>query len=143
MSKPRKVVLCGSTRFKEAFEKASRDFTLKGHIVLSVGLFGYLEELDMSSDTKKMLDELHLRKIDDADEVFIVNAKLLQCKECLVRLDVDWHGILQFIRPCPKCNKPMYEHTTAYLPYISESTRNEITYARSHNKRITYLNEFN
>lgn len=67
------VCLCGSTRFKEAFEKASREETLAGKIVLSVGLFGHLEGLDMNSDTKKMLDELHKRKIDLADEVLILN----------------------------------------------------------------------
>lgn len=70
---PKIVCLCGSTRFKEAFEKAMRDETLKGNIVLSVGLFGHLEGLDMSGDTKKMLDQLHLRKIDLADEVLILN----------------------------------------------------------------------
>jgi hypothetical protein len=67
------VCLCGSTRFKDAFEQASREETLKGRIVLSVGLFGHLEGLDMNGDTKKMLDALHKRKIDLADDVLILN----------------------------------------------------------------------
>lgn len=67
------VCLCGSTRFKDAFEKAERDETLAGKIVLTVGLFGHLEGLDMSGSTKQMLDELHLRKIDKADEVLVIN----------------------------------------------------------------------
>jgi len=71
--KPKIVCLCGSTRFKDAYEKAMRDETLAGKIVLSVGLFGHIEGLDMASDTKKMLDELHLRKIDLADEVLVIN----------------------------------------------------------------------
>lgn len=71
--KPTIVCLCGSTRFKEAFELAAKTETLKGKIVLSVGLFGHLEGLDMSGPTKQMLDELHLRKIDLADEVLILN----------------------------------------------------------------------
>jgi len=70
---PTVVCLCGSTRFKEHFESAMRDETLKGNIVLSVGLFGHMEGLDMSGDTKKMLDELHLHKIDMADEVLVIN----------------------------------------------------------------------
>lgn len=70
---PTTVCLCGSTRFKEAFEKAERDETLAGKIVLTVGLFGHLEGLDMSGSTKQMLDELHLRKIDKADEILVIN----------------------------------------------------------------------
>jgi hypothetical protein len=73
MEKPIIVCLCGSTRFKDAYVKAQRDETLKGKIVLSVGLFGWEEGLDMSGPTKKMLDELHLRKIDLADEVLFLN----------------------------------------------------------------------
>lgn len=70
---PKIVCLCGSTRFKKEFIKANRDETLKGNIVLSVGLFGHTEGLDMNSECKVDLDELHLRKIDLADEVLILN----------------------------------------------------------------------
>lgn len=73
MEKPIIVCLCGSTRFKEAFEAASKSETMSGKIVLSVGLFGHIEGLDMDGPVKKMLDELHLRKIDLADEVLILN----------------------------------------------------------------------
>ncbi len=73
MNKPKIVCLCGSTRFKDAFIQANRDETLKGHIVLTVGLFGHYEGLDMSGDTKIMLDELHKRKIDLADEILVIN----------------------------------------------------------------------
>lgn len=73
MSKPVVVCLCGSTRFKDAFIEASRVETLKGKIVLSVGLFGHIEGLDMDGPIKKMLDNLHLSKIDMADEVLILN----------------------------------------------------------------------
>ena len=71
--RPTIVCLCGSTRFKSEYEKANRDETLKGNIVLSVGLFGHVEGLDMDGETKAMLDELHLRKIDLAHEVLILN----------------------------------------------------------------------
>lgn len=67
------VCLCGSTKFKDEFIAINRQETLKGNIVLSVGLFGHIEGLDMNSDTKVMLDELHLKKIDMADCVFIIN----------------------------------------------------------------------
>ena len=35
------ITLCGSTKFKDAFIKAQKDLTLKGNIVISVGLFGH------------------------------------------------------------------------------------------------------
>jgi hypothetical protein len=70
---PRKVCLCGSTRFKDAFVAANRAETLAGNIVLSVGMFGHDEGLDMDGPIKAMLDELHLHKIDLADEVLVLN----------------------------------------------------------------------
>jgi hypothetical protein len=67
------VCLCGSTRFKEAYEQAARIETFDGKIVLSVGLFGHQEGLDMAGQVKARLDELHLDKIDLADEVLVLN----------------------------------------------------------------------
>lgn len=70
---PTIVTLCGSTRFKEAYAAAARAETLAGRIVLSVGLLGHDEGLDMRGPVKAMLDELHLRKIDVSDEVLVLN----------------------------------------------------------------------
>ncbi len=75
------VTLCGSTRFKEEFLKVQKELTLKGYIVISVGLFGHSgdnevwENMDDGTltETKKMLDEMHKQKIDMADEIFIIN----------------------------------------------------------------------
>lgn len=67
------VCLCGSTKFKQEFIDANRDETLKGHIVLSVGLFGHIEGLDMKSECKVELDQLHFRKIDLCDEILVLN----------------------------------------------------------------------
>jgi len=38
--KMRIIILCGSTRFREEYDKANAELTLAGNIVLSVGLFG-------------------------------------------------------------------------------------------------------
>ena len=72
--------MCGSTRFGEAFQKANLEETLKGNIVLTIGcnmrsdteIFGHLPDEELS-EIKARLDELHLRKIDLADEVLILN----------------------------------------------------------------------
>lgn len=47
--------------------------TLEGNIVISVGMFGGSEEKVLSSETKAMLDDIHKRKIDMADEIFVIN----------------------------------------------------------------------
>lgn len=65
------VVLCGSTRFREEFERANREETLAGNIVLSVG--HYPHENATRPEVKAELDKLHLEKIDMADEVLILN----------------------------------------------------------------------
>ena len=74
---PKVVVLCGSTRFMEAFHNAGWRETLKGNIVLTVGVVttsseGHAGET-LGPDTVEMLDELHWRKIDLADEVLVLN----------------------------------------------------------------------
>ena len=75
------ITLCGSTRFKDEFIKAQKDLTLKGNIVISVGLYGHSgdqevwENMDEGTltKTKEMLDDMHKRKIDMADEIFVIN----------------------------------------------------------------------
>lgn len=75
------ITLCGSTRFKDEFMKAQKELTLKGNIVISVGLFGHSgdwevwENMDEGTitKTKEMLDDMHKRKIDMADEIFVIN----------------------------------------------------------------------
>jgi hypothetical protein len=67
------VCLCGSTLFRDAFLEAARDETLAGRIVLSVGSFGHADGRSITDEQKAALDELHLRKIDLAHEVLIIN----------------------------------------------------------------------
>lgn len=75
------ITLCGSTRFKSQFEEAQKKLTLAGNIVISVGLFGHSgdnevwENMDEGTltRTKEMLDNMHKRKIDMADEIFVIN----------------------------------------------------------------------
>ena len=75
------ITLCGSTRFKDEFLEAQKRLTLEGNIVISVGLFGHSgdnevwENMDEGTltKTKEMLDDMHKRKIDMADEIFVIN----------------------------------------------------------------------
>jgi len=107
-TQPKIVCLCGSTRFKTAFERANFDETLAGHIVLMPGHFTHAEQGDTEFGNKERLfgleraaalDELYRRKIDLADEVFVLNVN----------------------------------------GYIGSSTKDEIEYAKAHNKPLRYL----
>ena len=68
------ITLCGSTKFKDDFIREQKRLSLEGNIVISVGLFGHSGDDEVWKDgTKEMLDEMHKRKIDMADEIFVIN----------------------------------------------------------------------
>lgn len=79
-ARPPIVCLCGSTRFWREFQWASLRETIEGRIVLSIGAASGTDDETFSRLSrdeyhalKARLDELHLRKIDLADEVLILN----------------------------------------------------------------------
>ena len=75
------ITLCGSTRFKKEFMEVQKKLTLEGNIVISVGLFSHSGDQEVWENmdegtltrTKEMLDDMHKRKIDMADEIFVIN----------------------------------------------------------------------
>lgn len=75
------LTLCGSTRFRDEFLEAQKRLTLEGNIVISVGLFGHSGDDEVwdgmdegaSSETKAMLDDMHKRKIDMSDGIFVID----------------------------------------------------------------------
>lgn len=98
------ITLCGSTKFKEDFFKEQKRLTLEGNIVISVGMFGHSGDIEVWTEgTKEMLDDMHKRKIDMADEIFVINKN----------------------------------------GYIGSSTRSEIDYAISTNKKVNYMEPLN
>lgn len=107
--KPKIITLCGSSRFPEAFHIANAHFSMQGHIVISLGLFGHADKPEgakfLTSDgneqtkEKKLLDELHYRKIDLCDEIYVINVG----------------------------------------GYVGSATKREIDYAIANNKIVNYL----
>ena len=74
IGKYRIITLCGSTKFKDAFLEQQKRLTLEGNIVISVGLFGHAGDEEVwTPGTKEMLDDMHKRKIDLADGIFVIN----------------------------------------------------------------------
>jgi hypothetical protein len=113
---PKIVCLCGSTRFMNAFFETGWDETLKGNIVLSVGVCkhvgtegGHGAEM-LGQDVADALDELHFRKIDLANEVIVLRVGGYIGK-----------STSKEIKYAESCNKPIrYVDYTAALKPESE-----------------------
>ena len=75
--RPEIVCICGSARFVDEMSAANRDLTFAGVIVVAPGVFPRAEDHDadelISDEQKTALGALHLRKIDLADRVLVVN----------------------------------------------------------------------
>jgi hypothetical protein len=67
------ITLCGSTKFQKEFEDVNERLTLAGNLVISVGVFGHSKGIALSTQQKTNLDRIHLKKIDLADEIFVIN----------------------------------------------------------------------
>lgn len=115
LGRPGIVCLCGSTRFKEAWYKATKQFTHEGLIVLSVG------DLDPNAPGTNV-------PIDMADSVFILDCDLWFCECC-----ENW------------CNLDASKRSdcchgySSLRPYIGDSTRSKIEYAVKRGKPLRYL----
>jgi len=71
--RPEIVCICGSTRFADEMRDVNRSLTFAGVIVLAPGVFAHATGEQVTSEQKDALDALHLRKIDLADRVLVVN----------------------------------------------------------------------
>lgn len=124
---PEIICLIGSSRFKQLHFKVMRDETLKGNIVLPMGMFGHDEGLDMDGPIKKMLDELHLVKIDKSSIVIVCNDLVPFCRKC------NEHRMKEMGCSCESAWELWVK------PYIGESTRREINYAYEQKKEIRFV----
>lgn len=66
------ITLCGSSKFKEDFERINKELTLAGNIVISLGVWGHAGDV-FTEEQKIMLDDIHKRKIDMADAIYVIN----------------------------------------------------------------------
>ena len=72
MRQPKIICLCGSTRFKDAFITEYARLSDAGNIVLTVNRL--IPQHDgLTLEQEKQAHELHFRKIDLADEIFVLN----------------------------------------------------------------------
>ncbi|MFC3897525.1 hypothetical protein ACFOWZ_39130 [Lentzea rhizosphaerae] len=67
--RPEIVCICGSTRFVDELRAANRELTLAGVIVVAPSEPGE----SITTEQRAVVNALHLRKIDLADRVLVVN----------------------------------------------------------------------
>jgi hypothetical protein len=128
------VCLIGSSRFQRAHLAALRRETLAGKIVLVMGMFGHNESgFDMDGPVKKMLDELHLDKIDESSSVLVVNERRPRCPECGRWFEWEYSGGTFFWNRTCECRS-----AAVPVPYIGASTKNELAYARKQGKKVRW-----
>jgi len=65
------VTLRGSMRFGEEIERLAAELTLAGHVVLAPAALDPATDLD--DEQRERLGRVHLRKVEMADEVLVVN----------------------------------------------------------------------
>ena len=67
------ITMCGSTKFKEEFEKCIRQLTLEGNIVINISTFWRGESRELNDEVIKMFQDMHFARIDMADAIAVVN----------------------------------------------------------------------
>ena len=67
------ITLCGSTKYKDEFLMVNKWLTLQGNVVISVAMFGHVDKEPLTIDEKLILDEIHKKKINLANEIFVVD----------------------------------------------------------------------
>lgn len=107
------VCLCGSTKFHEQYVQENMNETMKGNIVLSVGVFGHTVHsfLELDEFDKEELDQLHKDKILMADEILVLDVEgyIGQSTQDEIEFAKNHGKIIRFTNsakifvPCPKC----------------------------------------
>ena len=67
------ITICGSTKFKNLILKKAQELTMDGHIVLMPCVFHHADNVELSTEDKIKLDNLHKEKIEMSDAIYVVN----------------------------------------------------------------------
>lgn len=68
------ITLCGSARFIDDFKRMQKQLTLQGYIVMTINNISPTDsDIVWTDELKTMLDDMHKRKIDLCDEIFVIN----------------------------------------------------------------------
>lgn len=69
------ITLCGSARFEALFHAWNEALTLSGHVVFSLATYPSVkgEKEFYTQEEKTILDQMHLKKIEKSDAIFVIN----------------------------------------------------------------------
>ena len=67
------ITICGSSKFKDEILEAAMNLTLQGHIVLAPCVFHHADNINLTTEQKIQLDNLHREKISMSDAILVVN----------------------------------------------------------------------
>lgn len=67
------ITLCGSIKFIKEFRETESALTRKGFAVLSPAFFEHTKGEPLSKEEVAQLGTIHLRKIELADEIFVID----------------------------------------------------------------------
>ena len=67
------ITLCGSTKFKNVFNRVAQRISLMGHIVLTPTIFSHSDNIELTEEKFQTLKKVHLDKIAMSDAVIIIN----------------------------------------------------------------------
>jgi hypothetical protein len=128
-AQPRPPVVClvGSSRFKPLFHQEGERLEKSGHLVLMMAFFQHADGVTVTDAERAVLEVVDRARIDLADEVLVLNGKVLKCRRCH-----HWHHDKVCACPLTACSRSL-------VPYVGESTWREIAYARSLGKKVRFL----
>lgn len=115
------ITLCGSTRFKEEFNKVNLELTLNDYIVLSVGSFLHSDkELSdrITPEVKIMLDRLHKEKIYISKSIVVINKNGYVGESTKSEIEFAWknHKLIYIYERYPlPFNFTFYQHWSELL----------------------------
>ena len=67
------ITLCGSTKFKDIFDKINLEATLDNRIILQPGCYAHFDNIIITDEEKIKLDLLHKEKIKMSNCIIVVN----------------------------------------------------------------------
>ena len=67
------ICLCGSTKFKNSFEKINAILTLNSKVVVAPAVWAHHDKIEITGNQKFNLDKLHKQKIYMSDCILVVN----------------------------------------------------------------------
>lgn len=135
--RPERVLLIGSSRFKETFARVSYELETTGHLVLAMHFFQHADGFEVTPAQRELLAWVDRARIDLADRVLVINGKRGWCRGCKSWID-------EFRNDCgcgpqvPDWEKTMNRRER---PYVGEDTQKEIDYALASGKPLRYLED--